>query len=550
MKRALPTLSVCIALAAALSAVERAPAALDSAKVDAVFAKWTPKTPGCAVGVAQGGRAVLEKAYGMADLEHDVPNAADTIFEAGSVSKQFTAAAVLLLARDGRLSLDDPARKYVPELPDYGKPLTIRHLLTHTSGLRDWGEVENIAGWPRTTRVYTHAHVLDIVSRQKSLNFEPGTRWSYCNTGYNLAAIVVSRVSGVTFAEFCRTRIFEPLGMTRTSWRDDFRRIVKGRAIAYSETKDTYRQNMPFENVHGNGGLLTTVGDLLKWNENAVTQKVGDAEFLRQELEPGTFNDGKAHDYALGLYIRTFMNVPEVGHSGSTAGYRAYLARFPKQHVSVAVLCNVAAGEADRYAHEVAALYLGNALTPPRAVPAAPAGEEAPRQAVLASRAGLYRNTVTGAPLGILYKDGQLTLEGASAPANLLTVGSESHLESRESGRTYDFESRGVRVTNSNGTADLFERVERATPSTADVVELTGTYVSDEAEAVLEVALNGNALVAKRRPDTTVVLRPVYQDAFSAQNLGLVRFRRDSAGKVVALSVILDRVWDLRFARQ
>src|SRR5262245_51352922 len=171
-------------------------AASPVAKVDATFAGWTKTSPGCAVGVSQQGKIVLEKGYGMADLEHDVPIKADTIFEAGSVSKQFTAAAILLLARDGKLSLDNPARKYIPELPDYGTPLTIRHMLTHTSGLRDWGNVAAISGWPRTTRVHTHAHVLDIVSRQKSLNFPPGTRWSYSNTGYNLAAIIVSRVSG------------------------------------------------------------------------------------------------------------------------------------------------------------------------------------------------------------------------------------------------------------------------------------------------------------------------------------------------------------------
>src|SRR5262249_21935167 len=148
------------------------------------------------------------KAYGSADLEHEVRNTPDTIFEAGSVSKQFTAAAVLLLARDRKLSLDDPVRKYVPELPDYGKPLTIRHLLTHTSGLRDWGSVAAIGGWPRTTRVHTHAHVLEIVSRQHALNFDPGDRFSYSNTGFNLAAIIVTRVSGTPFADFTRERIF------------------------------------------------------------------------------------------------------------------------------------------------------------------------------------------------------------------------------------------------------------------------------------------------------------------------------------------------------
>src|SRR6266540_6896034 len=176
--------------------------------VDRLFARFDGNTPGCAAGVSAGGRSVLQRAYGMADLEHDIRNTPETIFEAGSISKQFTAAAVLLLARDGKLSLDDPVRKYIPELPDYGVPLTIRHMLTHTSGLRDWGEVAGIAGWPRGKRAHTHAHVLDIVSRQKALNFTPGTNWSYSNTGFNLAAIIVSRVSGKPFAEFTRDRIF------------------------------------------------------------------------------------------------------------------------------------------------------------------------------------------------------------------------------------------------------------------------------------------------------------------------------------------------------
>jgi CubicO group peptidase (beta-lactamase class C family) len=239
------------------------PRAAADPRIDDIFAKWTAATPGCAVGLARDGRIVLEKGYGMADLEHAVPNAGDTIFEAGSVSKQFTAAAVLQLAAEHKLSLDDPARKYIPELPDYGTPLTIRHMLTHTSGLRDWGSVAGIGGWPRTTRVYTHAHVLEIVGRQRALNFAPGTSWSYSNTGYNLAAIIVARVSGLSFAEFCRQRLFEPLGMTHTSWRDDHTRIVKNRAIAYGEAGDGFHTLMPFEDVYGNGGLLTTVGDLL-----------------------------------------------------------------------------------------------------------------------------------------------------------------------------------------------------------------------------------------------------------------------------------------------
>ena len=358
-------LGLAVALSLSAAPLGQVAVAEDKAQaVDKVFEKWTTSTPGCAVGVAVGGKPVVMKAYGMADLEHDVRNTPETIFEAGSLSKQFTAMAIMLLAKEGKLSIDDPVRKYIPELPDYGVPLTIRHMLTHTSGLRDWGSVESIAGWPRTSREYTHAHVLDIVSRQKSLNFKPGDHYSYSNTGYNLSAIIVSRVSGMPFAEFSKQRIFGPLGLTHTSWRDDHTRIVKNRAIAYSDEGGEFHIEMPFENVHGNGGLLTTVGDLLKWNENFVHPSVGDASIVSAMSTPGRFNDGKPQDYGLGLMVGELRGAKNINHSGSTAGYRAHLNRFVDQHTSVAVLCNVSSGDATRAANRVSELYLAN-LKPP-----------------------------------------------------------------------------------------------------------------------------------------------------------------------------------------
>ena len=224
---------------------------------------------------------MLARAYGMSDLERETPNTVDTVFEAGSVSKQFTAAAVMLLARDGKLSLDDPVRKHIPELPDYGAPLTIRQMLTHTSGLRDWGALFAAAGWPRGTRVHTLGHVLGVLSRQKALNFPSGTEYSYSNSGYNLAAILVSRVAGKPFADFTRERIFVPLGMTRTEWRDDHHRIVKGRATAYTKGDAGWRIEMPFENVHGQGGLLTTVARPAALERGAGRGHAGGTGFRR-----------------------------------------------------------------------------------------------------------------------------------------------------------------------------------------------------------------------------------------------------------------------------
>ncbi|MBI3265135.1 MAG: beta-lactamase family protein [Acidobacteria bacterium] len=555
MNRRFVAAQTSIALIVALFAARwqvaaRSQGGVPEAKVDALFARWNAQTtPGCAVGASVGGKIVLAKAYGMADLEHDVRNTPDTIFEAGSVSKQFTAAAVLLLAREGKLSLDDPARKYIPELPEYPSPLLVRQMLQHTSGLRDWGNVAGIAGWPRTSRVHTHAHVLDIVRRQRALNFEPGTDWSYSNTGYNLAAIIVSRVSGEPFAEFTKKRIFQPLGMTHTSWRDDYTRIVKHRAIAYADTRETYRMEMPFENVHGNGGLLTTVDDLLRWNENFVEPKVGDADFLREQQRPGRFKNGQQHDYGLGLYIRTYKGLREVGHSGSTAGYRAYLVRYPDQRVSVAVLCNVTTGTAERFAHDVADLYLAGNLKP-----AAASAVALLSAAELDARVGLYRSLKTGEPMTI-SRDADANQLRADAN-QILTALSPSRFRMGTGDSILEVQTRpdgtvsGARVVRPNGTSEEFDRVVTAQPTPHQLQELAGVYASDDAETTFTVAVSGGSLQLKRRPDTTLTLRPLYTDAFSTSSLGTIRFHRDRQGRVIELSVIMDRVWDMRFRRE
>ena len=476
----------------------------------------------------------------MADLEQDVPNRPDTIFEAGSVSKQFTAAAVLLLAQDGKLSLDDDVRKYIPEMPDYGAPITIRHLLHHTSGLRDWGNVVDAAGWPRGTRVHTHAHVLDVLSRQSKLNFEPGTRWSYSNSGYNLAAILVSRVAGEPFADFTRERIFERLGMTRTSWRDDYARIVKGRAIAYSESGDVYRQEMPFEDVYGNGGLLTTVGDLLRWNENFVNPKVGGATLVRDMQVPARLANGNELDYAMGLSFGRYKGAPEVRHSGSTASYRSYLSRFPEQHLSVAVLCNAGDSSPRQSLHDVADLYLGDALKP----------DPSPRTVTLSSAeldaiAGLYRRTDRGDTFKIVRNGKAL-----QRPDGVAVVALTHKRLSDGEGDFLTIEGAG------RGTLDVgdgwpipVERVEAAKPTAAELESLAGAYSSNDAETTWSVQLRDGALEITRRPGDVFPLVPLYADAFDSE-LGTIVFHRVGTARPTEFSVVQDRMWDLRFQRQ
>lgn len=310
------------------------------ARIDSLLAHWNTHTPGGVLTIARGEKILYNKAAGMADLEHHIAITPATLFEAGSVSKQFTATAILILAEQGKLSLDDDVRKYVPELPDYGAVIKIRHMLAHTSGLKDWGSVAIFGGWPRGTRTYTQDHAREIIFRQKSLNFTPGTMYSYSNSNYTLLATIVERVTKETLAAFTRKQIFERVGMRSTQWRDEFRRIVSGRAIAYEKKGRSYQQDMPFENTHGHAGLLTTTQDLLTWLRYWADGKYGQ-QLLTMRERQGIINDGSSIAYAEGAVRVTEVNgVREVAHSGATAGYRAWLAYYPTKDLSVVYLSN------------------------------------------------------------------------------------------------------------------------------------------------------------------------------------------------------------------
>jgi CubicO group peptidase (beta-lactamase class C family) len=502
--------------------------------VDSLFAGYSSATPGCAVGIETDGQPVLERAYGAADLEHGVPNRVDTVFEAGSVTKQFTAASVLLLVQDSRLSLQDSVRKYIPELPEYAAAITVAELLGHTSGLRDWGGVEDIAGWPRGDRVYTMDDVLHIAALQKALNYKPGSAWSYTNTGYNLLAIIVERVSGKKLPAFSRERIFVPLGMTHTQWRDDFRRIVRDRAIAYSPVAGSYQQTMPFEDAIGNGGLLTTVGDLLIWNRSLTQGTLG--AFVTAELQRRSIlNDGRAVDYARGLFIERYRGFAEVSHSGATAGYRAWLGRFPDQHLSIALLCNAADARTPTLAHAVADRFLAGAPAPTSVAP----------DPSLAKWAGLYADDRAGTPLTLTWhhdriqSDDGATLE--TGPGGGFRLGSRS--ATLLPGDRFQL--------NQTGDVMTFKRVESYAPTRAELQSIVGHYRSDEAEASFVVSMDGDHLrfAVEDRPEASGPLKPVYKDAFAGPQ-GLVRLVFGAGGTVTALRLSNDRVWDLRAERE
>lgn len=508
--------------------------AAPTADIDPIFAKWSsPVSPGCAVAVAQDGKTVLDRAYGAADLEHGVPNTPATVFEAGSVSKQFVAAAILLLAESGKLKLSDDVRTYVPELPDYGQAITIDHLLSHTSGLRDWGSVMALAGWPRMTRAYTPADVLDVIVRQKRLNYRPGTEYSYTNSGYNLMALIVERVSGSPLAAFTAERLFKPLGMRSTSWRDDFRRIVPGRAIAYQKGSAGYEQAMPFEDAYGNGGLLTTTADLLRWNDALTSGALG--PFVTAELQRrAVLAGGTPITYARGLFVDRYKGENQVSHGGATGGYRAWLGRLPDKRLSIALLCNADDVDSSGLAHQVLDRFLD--ASPPE--PAAIAQAD--------GRAGVFADDRSGELLTLVSDKGTLRLNGR-AP---LEARPDGHLHARSGQLAFDGDDRFVLHTP-EGQKIGFRRVQPWLPSAAELSALAGRYVSDEADAAYIASMEGDHLVLRleRRPGIKLALTAAYKDVFQTED-GIVRVIRDGNGKATALGFAIPRVRDLRFERE
>ena len=526
-------------------------------RIDRIFAQFDRSTPGCGVGLAADGRPIYLHGYGSANLEYGVPNTDSTVFESGSVAKQFTASAILLLVADGKLRLDDDIRKYLPEVPPFGgQTITIRNLLTHTSGLRDQWGLLGIEGRGPGQQVHTPMTTLDLVAHQKMLNFPPGSEYLYSNTGYALAGIIVERVSGMTLAEFSRTRLFEPLEMTHTQVRDDFTRVVPNRATAYAGSAASgYHLDMPFTNMVGNGGVLSTMTDLIRWNENLDHPVVGGPGYAAAMQTPMRLTNGRTINYALGLIVSTYHGAREVSHSGSTAGYSTFLARYPEQRLSVAVWCNQAGINATELAHAVVTPMLPqtNVADAPRArrVALAPAD--------LAKWSATYRDPHTDQVVGIAASDQTLSLQqagqagqaGRGRAAVVLEPVGPARFQSSQGDMLFDGRPGRRRFTFIRADADSshFEEVHGA-PAVIPQADYLGVYASDELDARYTIVARGNRLLLTRRPYQEFDLRPVYADDFqSGAGLGSLRFARDTRGQVTGFSFYAGRVLDVRFTR-
>ena len=516
------------------------------ARVDSIFRAITSETPGCAVAVSQNGKVAITKAYGLARLDPRTPLGPGSLFDIGSTQKQFTATAILLLAQDGRLSLTDDIRKHLPELPDYGHKVTVDNLITHTGGIRDWTGLVPMA--PEGTDAHT------LLLRQRGLNFVPGTEWAYSNGGYELAKLIVARVSGMSFADFTRTRIFEPLGMKATSYVPDILQAGPNAALGYQKDGAAWKSFMRLGTNRGGGAIVSTVGDMLLWQDALASAKLG-KQVTEKLHEPARLSNGRRLSYARGVIVDSTPGGVVISHSGGAAGFSTWMGRVPEHALSVAVSCNFDPVSATNLAGRV----IDDVFLPPadqqalarwRATrPVAAPGVD------VSSREGLYFNERTGEPMRLGVNNGRLQV--ANGPP-LVPVSATSFRIARPSPSFRSQDDFAMTFTDADhiefksmeGQVTRYRRARPYTPGAAELQSLDGRYESAELGAVYEIVPGSNAITMRMEgvPDKTLDLTPVERDAYMFRMM-IVRFRRDSNGKVTGFVYDNPVVKGIQFTR-
>ncbi len=522
------------------------------AAIDSIFARYAhPNTPGCAIGVYREGRIVYSHGYGMADLNQAAAITPQTVFYIGSTSKQFTAFAIALLAERGVISVDDPVRKYIPELPSYADRVTVRELVHHTSGIRDYLNLWGVSGRTFADEIPEEL-ALDILARQRALEFEPGSRWAYSNSGYFLLSLVVKRASGRSLREFARTEMFEPLGMGHTHFHDDNGMVVPGRAEGYQPNGGGGFQivRSSFALV-GDGGVLTTIDDLARWDANSYANRLGSKgqQLIEQLRTPGRLSDGTALDYGFGLFSGSYRGLSTIEHSGAFIGFRADLLQFPSERLAFAVLCNDYTADPESLARRLAELYLARRMSAIKS--AGPAPAVAVPASVLDGWVGRYE--VLPGWLARVSRDGDgLSIAlGWNRPSRLVALANSLFVDPGQMD-TLAFgrgpEGNATLMVKAMRMREPAPRLPKAPVlSATQLAEYTGRYTSDELDTWFTFVVRNDTLRVRPRYGPWIWLDPIRPDVFTGQ--GRLSFERDAKGEVSGFRLSTAGLTDIHFVR-
>jgi CubicO group peptidase (beta-lactamase class C family) len=531
-----------------------------ASRVDRLFARWDrPDSPGCALGVIKDGKLIYKKGYGMANLEHDIPISPTTVFNIGSASNQFTAMSILLLAKQGKLLLDDDIRKYLPEAPAYQATTTIRQLIHHTSGIRDRNDLMAIAGRD-FDEVYREDDIIELLTWQKELNFKPGARHMYSYSGYALLAAIVKRVSGKSLRQFANENIFIPLGMTNTSYQDEDAMIFKNRATEYLINNEGGFQMRP-RNVGaaGDGGLFTTVEDMLLWDQNFYQNKLGGPELISQFLTPVTLDDGEKINYAFGLTVDNYKGLKTISVGGDFQNYKAELLRFPDQNFSVICLFNVDRVGPNWIARQVADIYLADQFKS-QAAGGGQSGEAKYIQMSeqeLKDKTGDYLDPINRRFWALNVEEGKLAVSAINGMRFRIGPVSATEFREFEVPVRIDvrFENRGegarplMHLSIDRQKPRVFEPVKLVAPMPAELAEYAGEYYSDEAKVSYKIGVENGRLEVTARRGQKRVLAPALKDEFTSAGVNF-DFTRDPQNRVNGFLMDTDRSINVRFVKR
>ena len=527
--------------------------------VDKLFSQWDKKySPGCALAVVKDGKIIYKQGYGLANLELNIRVTPQSVFYIGSVSKQFVTMCITLLAKQKKLSLDDDIRKFVPELPDYGHPITVRHLIHHTSGLRDYLSLLGIAGIDYGT--YHQDDVVELIARQRELNFAPGEEYLYSNSGYFLLALIVERASGKGLREFAEENIFKPLGMKNSHFHDDYRMLIKNRASGYFPAENgRYRNFISTFDCVGSGGLFTSVEDLFLWDQNFYHHKVGGKDLIDLMHTKGKLNCGKELDYAFALSIGKYKGLKTVGHGGALGGYRSALVRFPEQNFSVICLSNLSSFNPSRLAQQVADIYLTDHFkeeTQPLSKPAEKVKFITLQRKELQDKAGAYIDPKTGAFRRLDLRGNALILEMSGQRLTLAAVNETEFKVLKAPVDTvikFEKQKKGkpmlMHIYREREKSETYESFKLVKPTPEQLKEYTGDYYSDELQVTFRLALKEGKLhfVHKNAPESP--LQPTLKDKFTERGYR-INFIRDEEKKLTGFTLDAGRVKNLRFDKK
>ncbi|MEZ4586690.1 MAG: serine hydrolase domain-containing protein [Gemmatimonadales bacterium] len=528
-------------------------------RVDSVFRSFDrTDAPGCALGVYQDGALRYGRGYGLASLELSVPLSTRSVLDVGSISKQFTAMAVLLLVKEGKLSLEDPIRKHFPEMPAYADRITWRRALSQTSGLRDLWTM-----WGQTGRTFAGDTVdaLHVIVKSAEPNYEPGERYLYTNSGWILAAQLVYRLTGKTLAQFAKERIFTPLGMRDTRFLSDRDAVIPNLAESYGPASGGYqvRRNNYDGAIMGAGGIHSTIEDFARWVDNYDKGTVGGRDVIETMMTATTLNDGSPATsgpglaYAVGLTVGTERGLRVMGHGGAWGGFRGHFLRFPDQRFAVATFCNVANAGPDSLARQVAAIYLGDRMGPDTTGAWAESLASAPRVTVpvasLRGLVGVWRNDEVGAVRRTRLA-GDTLVSDDNRPTPYEPIGGGrfrvgSRAEVRFEG---DPSSPTSMLVRTPGGTVTFARAEAAELDAAKLAEYAGDYRNDEVEVTHSWKVEDGKLVIYAGYRRLGELEPSYRDGFTRGG-AVIDVVRDRRGRITGYLIESGRVRHLRFTR-